>query len=84
VHLPVGLRAATDAHVVVHARHRAGVRVAGSVVTISPASPSPTIRISLAVRGGDVEPKARLSVGVRAGSTGTSVLTAPLNSGAGA
>ncbi|HTU28045.1 MAG TPA: S8 family serine peptidase [Solirubrobacteraceae bacterium] len=83
VHLPAGLSARANPRVVVHARHRADVRVAGSVVTITLADPSPSIRLSLAVLGGEVAPDLRLSVGVRAGSTGTSVLTAPVMSGAG-
>jgi Pro-kumamolisin, activation domain/Putative Ig domain len=84
VHLPGGLRAPANPRVVARARHRTRVRVTGSVVTISPALPSPSIRIALTVRAGDVERNARLSVGVRAGSTGTSVLTALLTCRAGA
>jgi hypothetical protein len=78
VRLPAGLSVSGSAHALVRARHHTSVRVGGSVVTISLTSPSPSVRLSLAVRGRDLQPEPRLSVGVRAGSTGTSVLTAPL------
>jgi hypothetical protein len=82
LHLPAGLTAPASARAVVRARHHATVRVAGSLVTIALTSPSPSIRLSLRVRGG-ADLGARLSAGVRAGSTGTSVLTAPLSAGSG-
>jgi hypothetical protein len=84
VRLPAGLSVSGSARALVRARHHTTLRVAGSVVTISLASPSPSIGLSLAVSGRDVEPQPRLSVGVRAGSTGTSVLHAPLLAGGGA
>ena len=78
VHLPRGVTIPASARVIVHARHGASVRVSGSVVTILLSSPSPSIRLSAPVDGADVEPHARLLVGARAGSTGTSLLTSPL------
>ncbi len=83
VRLPAGLSVSGSAHAQVRARHHTTLRVAGSLVTIALASPSPSVRLSLAVNGRNLEPAARLSVGVRAGSTGTSVLTAPLLGGGG-
>ncbi|HLI60284.1 MAG TPA: S53 family peptidase [Solirubrobacteraceae bacterium] len=81
VRLPAGFAARRHPHAIVHARHRASLRVAGSAVTITLSAPCPSVRVSLRVRdlgrGSDV----RVAVGVRAGSTGTSVLRAPLGSG---
>jgi hypothetical protein len=81
VRLPAGFTARRHPRPIVHARHRAVVRVAGSVVTITLSSPCPSVRVSLRVRdlrrGSDV----RVAVGVRAGSTGTSVLRGPVGPG---
>ncbi len=75
VHLPSGLTAGGP-RPAVRARGRAAARVHGSVVTVSLGSPSPSVHLALPVRGnGRVSP---LSIGVRAGSTGTSVLRAQI------
>jgi hypothetical protein len=84
VRLPAALSVPGTARALVRARHQSSVRVAGSVVTISLSSPSPSVTLRLPVRGPELPPQTRLSVGVRAGSTGTSVITAPLTSRAGA
>lgn len=78
VRLPAGLRFRANKLPTVVARHPGVARVDRSVVSIPLASPSPSVTVTLGVRGGDVERGTLLSVGVRAGSTGTSVLTAPL------
>jgi hypothetical protein len=81
IRLPAGLTAGPRAHALVRARHRTGLRVAGSVVTISLSAPSPSVRLSLPVRGARRAAGDHLSVHVRAGSTGTSLLDARLRAG---
>lgn len=80
VRLPAGLRAARRPRTLVHARHRAVVRVAGSMVTISLSAPCPSVGVSLRVRDARRASSERVAVGVRAGSTGTSALRAPVGS----
>jgi hypothetical protein len=80
IHLPGGLVARDAAQVAVRARGRATVGVRGLVVTVTLASPSPSVRVTIPVHGTPTAPS--LSVGVRAGSTGTSSLRAALATGA--
>jgi hypothetical protein len=84
VHLPTGVFASARPRAVARARGHATLRVTRSVVTISLSSPSPSVRLSLSVRAASTMARVRVSVGVRAGSTGTSLLTAPRSAGSGA
>lgn len=81
IHLPAGLALAPRRRPMVRARRGSSVRVARTVVTISLRSPSPAIRVSLPVGNGPLDHNAPLSVGVRAGSTGTTVLSSRLTRG---
>jgi hypothetical protein len=83
VRLPAGLAAARRPRTIVHARHHAVVRVTGPVVTISLSAPCPSVAVSLRVRDSRATSE-RVAVGVRAGSTGTSALRAPVGTGGGA
>jgi hypothetical protein len=74
IHVPAGLVSHAAAQVMVRARGRATVGVQGSMVTVTLASPSPSVRVTIPVRGATTAPS--LTVGVRAGSTGTSSLQA--------
>ena len=76
VHVPAGLAPGRAVRVSARASAQASVRVRRSVVMVSLHSPAPSVTLAIPVHGRTAA--TRVSVGARAGSTGTSVLAAAL------